>query len=300
MEINSYDWFWQREKGRPCLVAGTAPSSSDFPYADFKGVYITCGDGPVRFKELFKADYWVNANNIFPIPEKHLETINSFPDTVFIFADTVTYCYKSANPEFLRKNLKVDWFAFDQRHFGGKPCGDIMLKCCKLLKLYPGRTTLQEYVQHKFNMPGHYSDGHTVAVHALAFAILMGCSPIYLQGVELPLYEEDYKYRESSAADLLSQPTYLERFWDVASHPGLWARRARRRLGELQETLFPEDPVHKKSLFYKAIPYTLADFDYLVGVANANGQEIYNLSKTSTLKKISALKYLDSSLVINE
>jgi len=300
MQIPSFDWFVGREKGRPCLVAGTAPTATDFPYLRFNGVYVTCGDGPVRFQKQFKADYWVNANNIFPVPEKHLALINSFRDTVFIFSDSVAYCYETVDPDFLRDNLKVNWFPFDQRHFGGKPCGDSALRCCKLLDIYPGRLTLQEYMQARYHRDAHYSAGSTVAVHALAFAILMGCSPIYLQGIELPRYEEEYIYKPSSDADKLSQQGYLERLAAVLARPALWPRRAKRRISDFKAKYFRDDPHYGKSPFYYNIPLILNDFEYLLRIAAESGLEVFNLSKTSSLNSIPGLKVLDPSQVNHE
>ena len=37
----------------------------------------------------------------------------------------------------------------------------------------------------------HYSTGDTVAMHAIAFAIIMGCNPIYVSGLDLD-YNKGY------------------------------------------------------------------------------------------------------------
>jgi hypothetical protein len=55
--------------------------------------------------------------------------------------------------------------------------------CCK--RKIKGRLTVQEELQKYTNYNQHYSTGDTVAVHAIAFAILMGCNPIYLTGIDL-------------------------------------------------------------------------------------------------------------------
>ena len=204
LQIQSFDWFVDREKSKPCLVAGTAPTIKDFPYNTFIGVYVTCGDGPIRMKEYFKSDYWVNSNDVFPVPEEHLEIINSLVETVFIFADSVVYSRKQIDVEFLRNNLKVKWFSYDQRHFTGNKCIDNDLKCCELLRIYPDRITLQEFIQKKFNKDTHYSSASTVAIHALAFAIILGCSPIYLQGIEIPEYEDQYIHKKNNNVDKIS------------------------------------------------------------------------------------------------
>ena len=296
MQIDSYEWLVGREKGKPCLVAGTAPSASDFPYDRFRGVYLTCGDGPLRLKELFKPAYWVNANNTFPVPEEHLEVINGFPDTVFIFADSVAYSRRHINLDFLRKNLKVDWLAYDQRHFGGKPCADGKLTCCELLKLYPGRVTLQEFLQSKYARSGHYSAGSTTAIHALAVAILLGCSPIYLQGIEIPRSAADYTHKQDAETDLETDLEYLGRVFRVMKSPSRWVSAGKKAAGLLAARLAPDDGP-AKSLFFDDVPQILADFQYLTDLANENGIQLYNLSRTSTLNEIKNLKSLSPGQV---
>lgn len=289
MQISSYDWFDGREHGRPCLVVGPAPTAADFPYASFKGVYLTCGDTPLRMRGLFTPGYWVNANNEFPVPEEHLETINGLPNTVFIFSDSVAYSHRQIDPEFLRDSLKVDWFAYDQRHFGGKPCKDTRLKCCRLLDLYPGRPTLQEFMQRRYGRPAHYSPGSTVAIHSLAFAILLGCNPIYLQGIELPRFAKDYAYWEPPpGAD------------GEAGRVKLSAGNSLKRLGK---TLLHKVSGNffrgaaEQSPFFGDLPEILSDFEYLAELAADNGIKIYNLSPTSTLNEVRAIKLLSPEAV---
>jgi hypothetical protein len=255
MQILSYDWFFDREKDKPCLVAGTAPTIVNFPYDKFQGVYLTCNDGPIRLKQFFKPDYWVTTTAIFPIPEKHLDIINSFSQTVYVFADSVTYSlpHLAIDLDFLKNNLTVDWFAYDQRHFGHQPCKP-KANCCKLIDLYPERETVQEVVQKRYHVDHHYSSGATVAIQILAFAMLLGCNPIYLQGIEIPTYKHEYIH--------------------YGDEPNNSAK-------------------DEKSVFFKNIPQILEDFRYLVTVACENEIEIYNLSRTSTLNQISNLKYKD-------
>ncbi|QTL97706.1 hypothetical protein GM661_06755 [Iocasia frigidifontis] len=261
MQISSYDWFIDREKNKPCLVAGLAPTIEDFPYKKFDGIYLTCNDGPIRLKDLFQANYWVNATTGFPDPVFHSDIINSFPETVFIFADSVCYRNKHLDIDFLRNNLKVKWFAYDQSHFNHQPCPGKFSRgfiCCELIDIYPERDTLQELIQKRYHTIDHYSPGNTVAIHVLAFAIILGCNPIYLQGIEIPVYKHEYIHR-----------------------------------GESKTCISDE-----KSVFYQCIPRILADFKYLIDLAYANSIEVYNLSRTSTLNKINNLKYKDPTEIL--
>lgn len=297
MQIDSYEWLVGREKGRPCLVAGTAPTAENFPYGKFRGTYVTCGDGPLRFRELFRPGYWVNANNIFPLPEEHLDVINGFPDTIFVFSDSVAYSRRRIDLDFLRSNLKVKWLAYDQRHFGGKPCGDKSLTCCELLDVYPGRITLQEFLQKQYSMAGHYSPGSTTALHALAVAILLGCSPIYLQGIELPRKAADYKYKSEPSLDAAKVGEYAVRALRVAGRPSRWLDVGQKVFRSGVSKLFPGFNIEDRSLFFDDMPQILADFQYLTDLCNARGIKLYNLSRTSTLNEVRGLASLDPSQI---
>jgi hypothetical protein len=287
LQITSFDWFINREKDRPCLIAGTAPSVLDFPFKEFNGVYIVCGDAPVRLKKCFKPNYWVNANTFFPIPEKHLEIINCFTDMVFIFSDTAAYSYRPVNINYLRSHLKVNWFAFDHSHFDRIKCENKRY-CCELLDIYPERITIQEYFQKRYNLPGHYSTASTGAIHALTFAILLGCSPIYLHGIEIPKYSHDYVYAPNIHADLimLSECNNMN-YISLLLNPRIWKRIIGLRIKNIINKL-----LKTKSAFNNDITQILLDFQYLVDLANNQDIEIYNLSKTSALKHLKNLRYL--------
>ena len=47
------------------------------------------------------------------------------------------------------------------------------------------RLTIQEQLQETSQSVEHYSPGDTVILHAIAFAIIMGCNPIYVGGMDL-------------------------------------------------------------------------------------------------------------------
>ena len=295
-KIESFGWFYNREKDKPCLIAGTAPTINNFPFKTFNGIYITVNDGPIRFKKLFNPNYWVNANYEYPVPEKHLKDINSFKKTVFIFADSVTYSYTKINPEFLDKNLKVRWFAYDQRHFNHSKCQIGNFACCEILKIYPDRITIQEYIQKKFNTEYHYSTASTVSIHALAFAIIMGCNPIYIHGVELPYYKEDYKHYTTFNYKCINAPNYFKKFVLKVINISSWLRFFKRKYYELfiikdkkQKKIYNEKI--QKSSFYDDIPEIIKDFEYLVNLAKKLKRDIYILSKTSTLNEIDSLEY---------
>ena len=106
----------------------------DFPFSSFEGKIICFGDSILRGKNFFEANYWIASNNEFPVPDykKHLDIINSFKNTKFIFSDSALYDNLWTKSEvYLEKNLKVDWACYDDRHFDNKPC--IPKKCCDLI-----------------------------------------------------------------------------------------------------------------------------------------------------------------------
>lgn len=310
MHIKSFDYFQNRELGKPCLIAGTAPTAEDFPYEKFGGIYITMGDGPIRFKNLFKPNYWINANGDFPIPipELDLDIINSFPETFFIFADSAAFSGRKFNLELLEKNLKVNWFSYDQRHFDQKPCpkGEGDGSCCKLLEIFPGRLTIQEYIQKKYKTNKHYSRGNTVAIHALAFAILMGCSPIYLQGIELSSLAKDYIYRKNIEADLIAQKVLrrIKSFYFFYNLRSSFRKNGFNLLKWMQhfakKLFFMAYSFRGKEKSYISIDlgHILEDFRYLLGILSNKQVEIFNLSKTSNLNQLSGLPYLNPNRII--
>ena len=66
---------------------------------------------------------------------------------------------------------------------------DLYGRCCK--DIDKSQLTIQEYLQTLTKNEKHYSTGDTVALHAIAFAIIMGCNPIYVSGVDLD-YSQGY------------------------------------------------------------------------------------------------------------
>jgi len=298
-EISSFDWFLNREKGRPCLVAGTAPTIESFDISGFDGTVISMGDGPLRFDKQAKIDYWINANNVFPFPSKHHKQINQQKDTVFLFSDSVAYSYDYYDKHLVSTLLKIPWFAFDQKHFNAKPCVDHAdnLICCQVLKVYPNRLTIQEYLQHIFKTNKHYSGGGTVATHALALSLILGCNPIYIHGIEIPRYAVNYTHVNKNS--LNSNWILFQRFGINGVMRFLKNRLFnKKRLFRIIQSLLSINKEignerNEPSAFADNIPHILDDFAYLVDIAKKNGVKVYVLSETSTLNEIPDIKYID-------
>jgi len=162
-------------------------------------------------------DYWVLASNIDTI-SAHLNQMNECEESTIIFADSVDLTdYKE-----IEENLKPDYFAYDQRHFQGDSCLEILKnfknhhtenknfdflkygnnsvmwqppfdgvpggvdikgKCCH--RIVKGRKTIQEMLQEYSGHEDHYSTASSVTFHMIALAIIMGCEKIYIAGMDL-------------------------------------------------------------------------------------------------------------------
>ena len=173
---------------KPCVIAGSAKSLNNFDYENFKGIKIICGSTILRIKKKFEPTYLISSNSIFPIPNisKHVKIINSFKKLTWIISDTGTF---SDIWDFNEKNFKKirnKYFFFDERHFFKKKCIPLK-KCCSHLKRYPERETINETLSKltkiKFEVP---FKGISIAEHALSLALILGCNPIFIQGVDLP------------------------------------------------------------------------------------------------------------------
>lgn len=266
-------------KDKVCLLAGTAPNIINFPFKKFKGVIVTIGDGPIRLKNYFKPNFWINSNSIFPIPDKDYEIINSFNETVFIFSDSVAYSSLPFDESKVKSKLNVKWYSFDQRHFKNEKCKPPK-ECCRILDSKPGRITLQEVLKEKYKTEGHYSTGSTVAIHGLAYAILMGCNPIIIHGIELPSVTKNYNYSKSIIADLL----LVKIQHGITGKIKFLIKFMLNKFGIINE----------KTDFGKSRESIIDDFKYLADVANSKNQKIYILSKTSLLYGIKGIDYIET------
>lgn len=284
MEIKDFDYFYNKDKEKKCLILGGAPSIQDIDYKNFDGIIISMGDVPIRLKNQCNVDYWINANGVFPIPDVHYEVINKVKHTTLLFAHSVV---RKQDYSVIRNKIKTNWFEYDQRHFGARPCNQqidsrFYLKekkeCCD----YIGDITIQEFLQKKYNSIEHYSTASTVAIHALSLAVILGCKTIYIGGVEIPSDSNDYSYfGDSSILDILRN-----------EHGG-W-NLERQRIKKFIMSVFN---IRTKSVFYPDIPEILKDFEYLNNLCRCNDIDIFNLSETSNLRNIPYFKYLSPDLM---
>ena len=118
----------------------------------------------------------------------HLEIINSFKTTTFLFSETELYgLLWQKSDDYLKSNLKVNWVMFDERHFLGKKCNPIK-KCCHLIRSRNNSFTIQELVSKVYKFDEVAKQGGTVFEYALCLALILGCNPIYIYTrVDLPI-----------------------------------------------------------------------------------------------------------------
>lgn len=289
--MDDYKNILDKESGKDCLILGGSPSIESLKIENFKGVIISMGSVPLKINKNINIDYWVSANSIFPKPDKHYEILNDFKKTMFVFASSVLNSDAPINYKIIKEKLNISWFEFDQRHFQGFNCNEQIdyrfdlkekLKCCDFKK----KTTIQEYVQSKFKMDSHYSTASTVAIHALALAMILGCKKIFLAGIDIPKFERDYNYVNTTNKLKIIKEFMVE----------ILKRDKQTPFRKVISILLRNNT---KSFFYPDIPIILNDFEYLNKACKKNNIELYNLSKNSTLRSIKTLRYMDGETFFN-
>ena len=126
-----------KHKGKPCVVALHGPSLS--PHIDEiqnlqkqdKIIRISVNEWFDFFKE--KPDYWVISNAELNIRDSVLNEniwkMRGYPPDVFNTQGVPLLYNRTADltdPDFVDKNLKCDYLPFDNRHFKGHKCLDIL------------------------------------------------------------------------------------------------------------------------------------------------------------------------------
>ena len=272
-----------RHKEQPCFIACHGPSLNQYKEElisarkDNKILRLSVNNWWDYFET--PPDYWILSSSEHAFTIRKVFPILSETAVPIFFSDDGDFTPKS----FIEQNLKSDWLVYDQRHWEGKDCIKILKefkrhyekhknfhftrfgnneimwhpprcftnsghaldrRCCA--QNVPARVTLQEELQRLTGATAHYSTGDTVALHAIAFAILMGCNPIYVAGMDLD-YNKGYANPE------------MEDWRVKAAGPNDWA------------------PVHKN---------LQNDIKILNDSAKKRGTKIINLNKNSWFKEL--------------
>jgi hypothetical protein len=302
-----YSHFINLHQGQPTVIVGGSKGIERFPYKDFNGVVISMGDVPLRANNIFKTDYWVfaNAHWIRPWLSRDADAIN-FINPKMIFVATNAFAFQPVeliknqiNESF--KNIKTDLFYYDQRHFSGSPCAHGYAGCCSAYKLLGIKHTIQEVTKEFFNTEDLYSAGSTVAIQALSIAILMGCSPIYIIGVDIPLLQKDYTYFNSEEGDFL-----IEKFGSMGPFGDGYTKIT---LKSALKKFLPKSLVKTYKSFFLSQQQTdfkmpfetiLSDFSYLGKLVNLQhgANKIFNLNPNSALVDLDYIDTLNIEEVI--
>ena len=192
--INS---FIDKHKNEKCVIVGASHTMHKFNFENFDGKKIILGTTLLRIKKRFKPDYLISSNNIFPVPEikEHLDILNSYKNMTWFFTNSQLYSnIWTKSKSFLGKNLKINYVAFDDRHFNKKKCKP-KKTCCSFLKIYPNNINIYDLLIKKASLNKEnykFDQGISIAEAGLALALLMGFKEIYITGVSLSLNK---KYR---------------------------------------------------------------------------------------------------------
>lgn len=142
-------------------------------------------------------DFWVIASTVLTVKSRY-KSFNLLKQNngKLIYANSTDL---TTNVDNL---LDIDYLPYDQRHFNNKPCPvPPELGCCEFCKdLIPNRLTVQEELQKYTGYTNHYGTASTVALHMLAYAILVGCKKIFISGVDLN-YDLGYFDRKTKNYD---------------------------------------------------------------------------------------------------
>lgn len=213
-------------KGKVGYVCGMGPSLK--PYLDefsklslnkAKNTFVCCNDYDLVTD--INADFWVIASSVMTV-SKLYNRFNAKPNTTLAYACTADI----TNSEEADKLLTVDYLPYDQRHFLGLRCSelinnlalhtlggyDVNENCCVNIK----PETIQEFLKRLSGYDKHYGTGETVALHMLALAIILGLNPIYIVGVELDYtkgYVDDKITNNDSFEDWM--PNLLRDFYII-------------------------------------------------------------------------------------
>jgi len=188
-EVNTEDMY-MNHKNIPCIIVGSGHTMYDFDYKNFKGIVIIAGSTIFKIRNIIKPDYLLTSNNHMPIPylKQHTKFLNKHKNLTWIMSDTG--CFNTIwdyDEVLFKKNIKIKYSFFDDRHFKNKECSP-KKKCCDFLNKYPNRKMIYDQISKKFNTKYHFKKvGVSVSDIAISYAILFGCNPIFIQGVDLPL-----------------------------------------------------------------------------------------------------------------
>jgi hypothetical protein len=116
-----------------------------------------------------------------------------------------------------------------------------------------------------------YSQGDSVALHALALAVLLKPANIYIIGIEIPLIYKNYKYYKDYKIPFERKSELIKRI-------------LKRYLPKYKNQV-PATSHNQVRFFH--------DFQKIVSIANRFETKVYSLSPTSPINFINGVEYLE-------
>ncbi len=306
-----------KEKSNSCLILGPGETMAEFPFKRFNGKIIVIGDAALRGEGMFVPDYWVVSNNHFPVPylSLHRKIINRFKKTIFLFAESTLHdnLWKRSIITF-KKLLKVKWVLYDERHFDFKKCIP-EIKCCKHINKNRDYSTIQELVSKIYKHNSHAGLGKSIVEHALALALVLGFSKIYIQGVDLPTKPDknlikkkdiNVRYGELGYKYAINKidPKNISNIEKIQSKTKIIIEKQSNKIFNMENNIFNylcycvskiiikyliKKKYHK---FSNKIVNIMKNIKLYSDIAKKNKIKIYNLSRKSNLNKVKNITYL--------
>jgi hypothetical protein len=295
-EVNIDD-FYLKHRNTPCIIVGNGHTMMEFDYKNFKGIIILVGGAILRTRGIIKPNYLVTANNHFPIPEveTHLKIINKFKNLTWIISDTA--CYDSIwdkNEETYKKKIKVDYSFFDDRHFNNEVCKP-KRKCCKFIENYPNRKMIYDFLAYKFKIKHKLTkQGVSVADFGIAYAILFGCNPIFIQGIDIPFYKYNSIYGKYYGSTTKKASDFEQNFFRAIRKKFFFYYLKNFNILPYFKSFYQKIKVRlfQKSIFYYEFNNTKRILLWLKKIANKRRVKIFVLSRESSLIKEGIFSYL--------
>ena len=187
---------------QPAHIFGSAPSVRNAKKMPLIGIKIGIGDMPWRAPEFGPYNYWVTSNTWFPLPwnKKHNKIIENTRAKVLISS----ICANSENEKdnlnliisvFEKLSVFSNVVLYDHRHISSKYCDNYKDEpCCILSKHFNLGNTIQDMLAAFTNGNCKINISTSAVVNSLILAILLGCNPIYIHGIEIPQKMSEYKY----------------------------------------------------------------------------------------------------------
>ena len=205
--------------GTPAVIDCTGPSSNynrkkiDKIHRQDKIIKLVPNEW-YNFPHETTPDYWVVSNPSLTVTSQ-LGLLNKW-EVPFLWASSLD----GTSREFVEEKLEVDCLAYRQGGIGGDGSGAD--RGCPYDAFHRDdineAKTIQEFLQALALHTEHYSTGITVASHMIAFALIMGCNPIYLSGMDLRYNEpgELNGYAQTKEGVVLDRPGSTT--WDRQRH----------------------------------------------------------------------------------